>query len=107
MGAVLSLPVFVPDQLGATADHLIQSDGFEFFGAVADTGAEPFDSISRPKRLGLVLGDEHEGIDRDWLGRCRKKITIPMRGGASSLNVAVAAGILIHGLTRISSQSQP
>ena len=107
MGAVLSLPVLVFDRLSETADHLAQRDHVEFFGAVADPRAEPFDSVSRPRRLGLVLGDEHEGIDRQWLGKCRKTITIPMRAGASSLNVAVAAGILIHGLLRNSSPIQP
>jgi tRNA G18 (ribose-2'-O)-methylase SpoU len=100
MGAVLSLPVIVSERLSETADHLARSDHVEFFGAVADPGAESFDSVSRPRRLALVLGDEHEGVDREWLGKCRKTITIPMRAGAGSLNVAVAAGILIHGLTR-------
>jgi tRNA G18 (ribose-2'-O)-methylase SpoU len=50
--------------------------------------------------MGLILGDEHEGIDPGWLGMCRQAVTIPMRPGASSLNVAVAAGILIHHWTR-------
>jgi tRNA G18 (ribose-2'-O)-methylase SpoU len=107
MGAVLSLPIVVSDRLSETTDHLAQRYQVELFGAVADCGAEPFDSVARPRRLGLVLGDEHEGIDCEWLGKCRKTVTIAMRAGASSLNVAVAAGILIHGLTRNSSPIQP
>ncbi len=79
MGAVLSLPVLVFDRLSEIADQLALSHNVELFGAVADPGAEPFDSVSRPRRLGLVVGDEHEGIDSEWLGKCRKKITIPMR----------------------------
>jgi len=107
MGAILSLPVLVSERLTGTADDLARRDNVEFFGAVADPEAEPFDSVARPRRLGLVLGDEHEGIDLEWLGKCRKRITIPMRAGASSLNVAVAAGILIHHLTRKSSPIDP
>ena len=60
----------------------------------------PFVDVRRPQRLGLVLGDEHEGIDADWLALCRRAITIPMRPGASSLNVAVAAGILVYHYSR-------
>jgi tRNA G18 (ribose-2'-O)-methylase SpoU len=100
MGATLSLPIFVVDRLSETADRLAEKQNVEFVGAVADPTAKPFDRLLRPQRLALVLGDEHEGIDREWLGKCRSTVTIPMRDGASSLNVAVAAGILIHGLTR-------
>jgi tRNA G18 (ribose-2'-O)-methylase SpoU len=107
MGAVLSLPVLVSERLTETADDLDRKHNVEFFGAVADPEAEPFESVARPRRLGLVLGDEHEGIDPAWLAKCRKRITIPMRAGASSLNVAVAAGILIHHLTRNSTTIPP
>jgi tRNA G18 (ribose-2'-O)-methylase SpoU len=107
MGAVLSLPVLVSERLTETADDLARKHNVELFGAVADPEAEPFETVARPRRLALVLGDEHEGIDPAWLGKCRKRITIPMRAGASSLNVAVAAGILIHHLTRKSATIPP
>jgi tRNA G18 (ribose-2'-O)-methylase SpoU len=95
MGAVLRLPIIIEDQLTDVASRLGMYAGVELLAAVADPEAEPFATIDRPRRLGLVLGDEHEGIDPEWLGLCRRSVTIPMRPGASSLNVAVAAGILI------------
>jgi tRNA G18 (ribose-2'-O)-methylase SpoU len=95
MGAVLRLPIIVEDRLMDLVSRLARTTGVELVAAVADPGAEPFGSINRPRRLGLVLGDEHEGIDPEWLGLCRRSVTIPMRPGASSLNVSVAAGILI------------
>ena len=96
MGAALRLPIVVEDRLTDTARRLGQAADVELFAAVADAGAEPFRGVARPRRLGLVLGDEHEGIDPEWLDFCRRSVTIPMRAGASSLNVAVAAGILIY-----------
>jgi tRNA G18 (ribose-2'-O)-methylase SpoU len=78
------------------ASRLAASAGFELIAAVADPAAEPFGRVPRPRRVGLVLGDEHEGIDREWLALCHRTVTIPMRPGASSLNVAVAAGILLY-----------
>jgi tRNA G18 (ribose-2'-O)-methylase SpoU len=96
MAAALRVPVIVDEQLIDTMARLAVSGGFELIAAVADPAAEPFECLARPRRLGLVLGDEHEGVAPEWLTLCRRAVTIPMRPGASSLNVAVAAGILIH-----------
>jgi tRNA G18 (ribose-2'-O)-methylase SpoU len=95
MGAAMRLPVIVEDRPIDVASGLLRTSGFELIAAVADPEVEPFGRIPRPRRIGLVLGDEHEGIAPEWLPLCRPA-TIPMRPGASSLNVAVAAGILIH-----------
>jgi tRNA G18 (ribose-2'-O)-methylase SpoU len=96
MGAVLRLPVLVADDLMDVARRLARTWGVELIAAVAGPAARPFESVARPRRLGLVLGDEHEGIGPDWLALCDRAVTVPMRDGASSLNVAVAAGILIY-----------
>jgi tRNA G18 (ribose-2'-O)-methylase SpoU len=100
MGSILRIPVTVSNRLGELLDKLAHIDRVELHAAVADPAAEPFDQVFRTERLGLVLGEEDQGIEPEWLERCRRKITIPMRPGAGSLNVAVAAGILIHRLTR-------
>jgi len=99
MGAVLRIPVIASERLAEVADSLAAEHGFQFWGAVADPSAVPFDRLTRPERLGLVLGEEDRGIEAEWLTRCDRQVTIPMRTGASSLNVAVAAGILIYNLT--------
>lgn len=96
MGSALRMPVVVEDHPMEVARRLIEASGFELFAAVADPSAVPFTRAGQPHRLGLVLGDEHEGVDPAWLPLCRAAVTIPMRPGAGSLNVAVAAGILIH-----------
>lgn len=100
MGAVLRLPVIVSPRAIEAARKLSQSSGLELLAAVAEAAAEPFDRVPRPRKLGLVLGDEHEGVDPEWMAVCDRALTIPMRPGASSLNVAVAAGILIHHFAR-------
>jgi tRNA G18 (ribose-2'-O)-methylase SpoU len=100
MGAVLRLPVIATEHMAALRDQLVQDHGLEFWGAVADHTALPFDRLDRPEKLAIVVGDEARGIDREWLERCQRRVTIPMRPGASSLNVAVATGILLYGLCR-------
>jgi tRNA G18 (ribose-2'-O)-methylase SpoU len=100
MGAVLRLPLIVSERLQVEAESLAAEHGMEFWGAVADAAAEPFDRLAPPERVALVLGNEDRGIEPAWLKRCHRLVTIPMRKGASSLNVAVAAGILLYGLRR-------
>jgi len=104
MGSALRLPVIVADRLEETAGRLASAFDVEFWAAVADPLANSFEQVPRPDRLALVLGDEDQGVDPDWLARCRQSITIPMRPGAGSLNVSVAAGILLYNLTRITRQ---
>jgi TrmH family RNA methyltransferase len=85
-------------------DRLIDRFDLRLLAAVPDPSAVPFEQVELSPRLGLILGDEDRGVDPEWLGRCHQRITIPMRAGARSLNVAVAAGILIHGLSRLRAQ---
>jgi tRNA G18 (ribose-2'-O)-methylase SpoU len=100
MGSALRVPVILSDDLETLIDGLKSEHGVEVWAAVADRDAVPFESVERPKRLALVLGDENDGVDPAWVARSHRAITIPMRPGASSLNVSVAAGILLHHLCR-------
>jgi tRNA (guanosine-2'-O-)-methyltransferase len=51
-------------------------------------------------RLALVLGNEHEGIGEELLAAASRRVRVPMRGFVESLNLSVAAGILLAGATR-------
>jgi len=48
--------------------------------------------------LALVVGNERAGIDPALLARCDAIFSLPMRGGKSSLNAAVAFGIAVYHL---------
>lgn len=61
----------------------------------------PFDAASLPHPVALVLGNEGAGL-ASVLGReASLKLSIPLAPGAESLNVAVAAGIFLHGACRV------
>ena len=100
MGSIFGCRSSLLPRLADEVDGLIDNDGLRLLAAVTEASAVPFDQVARPPRLGLVLGDEDQGIDPVWLAKCHERITIPMRTPGGSLNVAVAAGILIHALTR-------
>lgn len=46
----------------------------------------------------LVLGSEQKGLSNEQIGACDMLVKLPMRGRASSLNLAVAAGVLLYSL---------
>lgn len=100
MGFALWRPTLVAADLPATCARLRDELGFELVAAVVDPDAEPFDARPRPDRLALVLGTEADGLAPDWVARCQRRVTIPMRPGAESLNVALAAGILLYHFSR-------
>jgi len=45
-----------------------------------------------------VVGNERSGTTPAWFGHATGEVTIPMRGRADSLNVAVSASILMYGI---------
>ena len=77
MGSSLRVPVIVSERLCEIADDLVGRDRVVLLGAVADPAAKPFDAIRRPDRLGLVLGDEDQGIEAKWLEKCAPRLRSP------------------------------
>jgi tRNA (guanosine-2'-O-)-methyltransferase len=56
--------------------------------------------LARMPRLGLVLGNEREGIHPALALACAARVRVPMRGFVESLNVSVTAAILLHAATQ-------
>ena len=54
------------------------------------------DSIDPPRRVGLVVGREYEGLDPSTLELCDAVVRVPMAPGVDSLNVGVASAVCLH-----------
>ena len=66
-----------------------------------DAAGTPIASTPRPGHpLALVLGNEGAGIGEAVRGRAARQVAIPLRPGAESLNVAIAAAILLYEVRR-------
>ena len=91
MGTIFSLPLVRSGDLNA-----LREAGYELVATVLADDAEPLKDASRGERLGIVLGNEAQGLDAATLAACDRRVTIPMRQGVDSLNVAVAAGIILY-----------
>lgn len=48
----------------------------------------------------LLVGSEGDGLDQETVDRCDQTVLIPMAGTATSLNVGVAAGIILYEIQR-------
>jgi TrmH family RNA methyltransferase len=95
MGALFRLPVVAVGE-GAAAAWLSQHG---VTVVAAGRGGERLESAALPRPLALVLGNEGAGA-RSALAAGARRVTIPLAPGVESLNVAVAAGILLHGVCR-------
>lgn len=100
MGAAFQLPIIESHDLTCDLKRLREEWQLELIATVLDDTAEPLDSASRPTRCGLLFGNEADGLDARHVELCHRRVTIPMRPGIDSLNVAVASGIFLHHFTR-------
>ena len=70
---------------------------FTTVAAVAEGGVPP-EQLPRNKPFALVLGNEEQGPAPATIAACAYRLTLPGSGRVESLNVSVAAGVLIHAL---------
>ena len=56
--------------------------------------------MSFPRPLGLVLGNEALGVERDIIDACDEVVEIPVFGYKNSLNVASACSIVLFEVLR-------
>jgi tRNA G18 (ribose-2'-O)-methylase SpoU len=82
----------------AQACASLRGAGYTVVASCLDAGATPLDRFRRVARLCLVLGNEATGIAEPWRSCCDAVLSIPMRQGIDSLNVAAAAAILMYAL---------
>lgn len=101
MGNALHLPILQPDDLRGTLDRLKSEHGFELAATILGEGTVPLSSMQRPKRLALLLGNEADGLEPEWIDRCDHRVEIPMSLGTDSLNVTIAAGIFLYHFTQV------
>lgn len=64
----------------------------------ADAGGEPVDRVKPPRRLALAVGNEGAGLGEGVRAASEKIVGLPMAGEVESLNVSVAAGIMLWAL---------
>ncbi len=82
----------------ASAISELRAQKMTLVGAHPEGELIPDDLASIP-RLGIVLGNEHDGIAQDLMSACDETVRVPMRGMVESLNVSVTAAVLLSRAT--------
>lgn len=96
-GALNFTPVAKVTNLGATMDEL-KKEGLWF--VCADMKGEIMYRQNLTGSIGLVIGNEGEGVSRLVREKCDFTASIPMKGDIDSLNASVAAGVLAYEIVR-------
>ncbi len=97
-GAVGRIPTFYATDTICSIDELKQA-GWNIIGATASAEIELYD-MQFPSPTAIVVGNENTGLSEETRQQCTELVRIPMAAGQSSLNVGVAAGILLFELNR-------
>lgn len=96
-GAINYTPVAQVTNLAATIEEL-KKCGIWF--VCADMDGEPMYRLNLTGPIGLVIGNEGEGVSRLVKEKCDFVASIPMKGEIDSLNASVAAGVLAYEIVR-------
>ena len=96
-GALNYTPVAKVTNLGATMEDL-KKEGLWF--VCADMGGTTMYDLNLTGPIGLVIGNEGEGVGRLVKEKCDYVASIPMKGDIDSLNASVAAGVLAYEIVR-------
>jgi TrmH RNA methyltransferase len=106
-GGLEAVNLFRVPALAAFARELAAA-GYDVVGA-ATRGGRPDTAPARgePKPVALALGNEEHGLSPEMVAACTRLVTLPARGPVESLNVSVAAAVLMWELFARKSSSGP
>jgi 23S rRNA (guanosine2251-2'-O)-methyltransferase len=89
--------------VAADALAVLKSEGYWVFGAAME--GTPCPEVRVTDRWALCIGSEHRGLRAKTRSVVDELIAIPMAEGIESLNLSVAAGVLMYQLRHVSRES--
>ena len=97
-GALHQLPVCKVENM-QNALTFLKNSGLQLVAATEHTDTN-YTGIDMTVPTAIVMGSEEHGIYKDNLDLCDKQVRIPLLGSIESLNVSVAAGIMLYEVVR-------
>lgn len=73
----------------------LEDDGFTIVAAHPSPGAADFRDVDYTRPTALLLGTEQDGLSHEALDGADQRVAIPMLGAVTSLNVSVAAAVIL------------
>ena len=78
----------------------LKQNGFKIVATVLDKQAKNLYEFVWPKKIALLVGNEHSGLSAEAVSLSDFKVYIPMQGMVQSLNVSVATAIFLSEIYR-------
>jgi 23S rRNA (guanosine2251-2'-O)-methyltransferase len=97
-GASEHLPVAKVTNIARTVEELKSKDFWSV--GLDERGGQPYDAVDYNMNCAIVLGAEGKGLHDLVKKKCDFLVSIPMLGQVPSLNVSVAAGIVLYEVVR-------
>ncbi len=97
-GALLHIPVCRVSSI-AWAAKFLRENGYAVM-AVSEKADYPYTEANYTDPVALIMGAEDIGISPEAMKETTAKVSIPMFGNIGSLNVSVAAGVMIYEVVR-------
>lgn len=97
-GALSRVPICRERNLKGTITYL-KNNGLQVIGCTEKAGKLIYD-FDYDIPLAIVMGSEEDGISPECLHLCSEQVKVPMFGKIASLNVSVAAGLVLYEAVR-------
>lgn len=97
-GALFNIPVCKEENLRVALEFLSDHDVSIY--SCSEKGEMPITEGDFDMPIAIIVGSEDNGISKDLINRSHYHCTIPMFGKTASLNVAVAAGMIMYETVR-------
>ena len=94
MGAVFRQNIKISENIKEDIENL-KKNGYNIFAAHLDKNSRFIDEVKFNSKTAAVFGNEGNGLDDEIVKACDEKIIIPINQNSESLNVSVAAGIVM------------
>ncbi|HHX33670.1 MAG TPA: RNA methyltransferase [Gammaproteobacteria bacterium] len=96
-GSIFHIPIIEADLLDVIP--ALQNQAYTVLASALENSVA-YDSVENLDKVALIMGNEGSGIAPEILQLADKRIKIPIYGQAESLNVSIAAGILMYQLRK-------
>ncbi|MDF2556929.1 MAG: methyltransferase [Bacillales bacterium] len=92
-GSLFHLPIVKANIIGLIPE--LKKAGITILGTALQN-AKKFTDVEKPTKVALIVGNEGKGVSKELLTMTDQNVFIPIYGKAESLNVGIAAGILMY-----------
>lgn len=94
MGSIFRMPFYYADNMPELIQKMVK-DKFQIYAAALD-GAVEYTEVDYKDKVGILVGNEGNGLTKDSISASTQPIFIPMAGQVESLNASISAAVLMY-----------